>query len=100
MFAENQVGGAQFFQTRKAVLTGDVVRVREALGAGILVLKSAKTGIETDLAFDEQGTKMLGNLHSGNRVEVTCPIVEEVFGQIMIGCTTVTVQETGDAHGN
>src|SRR6187399_1088754 len=32
MFAENQIGGAQFFETRKAVLTGEVVRVREALG--------------------------------------------------------------------
>ena len=93
MFAENQIGGAQFFETRKAVLTGEVVRVREALGAGILVFRSAKSGIEVELAFDAEGTKMLGSLHSGSRVEVTCPIIQEVFGQVMIGCSRVSLLE-------
>ncbi|MEO6080365.1 MAG: hypothetical protein ABIQ86_11370 [Steroidobacteraceae bacterium] len=98
MFAENQIGGAQFFETRKAVLTGDVVRVREALGAGILVFKSAKSGLEVELAFDGEGTKMLGSLRSGSRVEVTCPIIQEVFGQVMIGCSSVSMLETGETN--
>ena len=99
MFAENQIGGAQFFETRKAVLTGEVVRVREALGAGILVFKSAKSGVEADLAFGAQGTKSLGSLKSGNRVEVTCPTIEEVLGQVLIVCSSVSVLETGAANG-
>jgi hypothetical protein len=96
-FAENQIGGAQFFETRKAILTGEVVRVREALGAGILAFKSAKSGLEVELAFDGEGTKMLGSLHSGNLVEVTCPIIQEAFGQVMIGCSSVKVLKTGSA---
>jgi hypothetical protein len=98
MFVENQIGGAQFFETRKAVLTGEVVRVREALGAGILVFKSAKSGLEVELGFDGEGTRMLGSLRSGNRVVVTCPVVQEILGQVMIGCSSVRLLDTGGSR--
>lgn len=100
MFAENQIGGAQFFETRQAVLTGEVVRVREALGAGILVFKSAKSGLEAELAFGGEDVKSLGALRSGNHVKVTCPLVQEILGQVIIGCSKVSVLQAEPTNGN
>lgn len=100
MFAENQIRGAQHFETRKAVVTGEVVRVREALGVGMLVFRSARSGLQVDLVFSGEDAKALGSLRAGIRVEVTCPTIEEVFGEVLMGCSSVSELEAGEnVHG-
>jgi hypothetical protein len=91
MFAENQIGGAQFFQSRAAVLTGEVMRVREALGVGILAFRSDESGMTTELAFSGEAAASLGELRSGSRVRVTCPVIEEFMGQVFFVCAGVDV---------
>lgn len=91
MFSDNQIKGAQFFEHRTALIQGQVVRVREALGTGFLVLRSPSSAPESELAFDEAGTKQLGEVRQGDNVEATCPEVVEMMGQVIIACTGLKV---------
>ena len=89
LFEENQVAGADYFSSRTVVIPATVVRVREALGTGILVVKSRSNGGETEMGFSEAGTRNLISLRRSDRVEATCPKIWEVMGEVIITCTSV-----------
>lgn len=91
-FAKNQIAGAQFFETRTALIPGVAVRVREALGTGILIVKSPKTGLEMEIGFNEHGTRQLGEVEPKDRIEATCPSIHEAMGQVIIACDGIAVQ--------
>ena len=91
-FAKNQIAGAQFFETRTALIPGVAVRVREALGTGILIVKSPKTGLEMEIGFNEHGTQQLGEVEPKDRIEATCPSIHEAMGQVIIVCDGIVVQ--------
>lgn len=90
-FAKNQVAGAQFFETRAALIPGVVVRVREALGTGILVVRSPKTGLEMEIWFNERGTRQLGAVEPGDKIEAKCPSIYEAMSQVIIACDDISV---------
>lgn len=91
-FDNNQVAGAQFFKSHTAIIPGTVVRVREALGTGILVLRSDVSDLEMELGFDDRGTVLLGKLNPGDKMEATCPEVHEAMAQVLIVCTDIEKQ--------
>lgn len=91
-FAKNQIAGAQFFETRTALIPGVAVRVREAIGAGILIVRSPKTRLEMEIGFGERGTQQLGDIKPGDRIEATCPMVYEALSQVIIACDSVEIK--------
>lgn len=93
-FAKNQVAGAQFFETRTALIPGVAVRVREALGTGILIVRSAQTGLEVEIGFNERGTRQLGAVEPGDKIEATCPEVYEAMSQIIIACESISIEQS------
>jgi hypothetical protein len=94
-YERNQIEGLQKFGNSTIELSGEVVRVREALGTGILVLRSPDTGTQLEIGFSEKGTPKLGSLKAGDMVVVTCPGAYEASGLIILSdCSDV------DIHGN
>ncbi len=91
-FARNQIAGATFFETRTAIIPAVAVRVREALGTGILVVRSPRTGREMELGFNERGTRQLAEIEPSDRIEATCPEILEAMGQIIIACEDITIK--------
>ncbi len=90
-YAANQVAGDQKFGDAKLVVSGQAVRVREAMGTGILVLGSAKSDQTLDLYFAEEGNKDLGKVQPGDQVEATCYAILEAMGSVTLSdCTTVS----------
>lgn len=93
MFAKNQVAGAQFFETHTAIIPGRAVRVREALGTGILIIQSPQTGRQMEIGFNDKGTRQLGAVKPGDDVEATCPEVNEMMSQIIVACSDISIRE-------
>ena len=92
-YAANQVAAAKKYGNASIQLEGRVVRVREALGSGILVLKSPISGETYEFGFSDEGTKMLESLKPGDRVSITCPTVLEAMSIVMIeGCSDVELK--------
>lgn len=90
-YAQNQIGAAQYFEGKTAIVSAKAVRVREALGTGILVAQSTKTGKRLEIGFDEQGTRELGDIEPGDRIEARCPKINEAMGQVFVVCTSISV---------
>lgn len=92
VYERNQIEGLQRFGNSTLKISGEVVRVREVLGAGVLVMKSPKTGTVMELGFSERGTPQTGALQPGQRVIVTCPGASEAMGEVYINdCSDVAV---------
>ena len=92
-YAANQVAAAKKYGNATIQLEGRVVRVREALGSGILVLKSPTSGQTYEFGFSDEGTKMLESLNPGDRVSITCSTVLEAMSIVMVeGCSDVEVR--------
>lgn len=91
-FAKNQIAGAQFFETRTALIPGVAVRVREAMGTGILIVRSPKTGLQMEIGFGERGTQQLGDIKPDDRIEALCPVVYEALSQVIIACESVEIK--------
>ena len=83
-FATNQVAAAKKYG-RPIQLTGKVVRVREAWGTGILILKSPTSGREHEFGFSDAGTKKLADIQSGQSVTITCPAALEAMSVVLVG---------------
>lgn len=83
-FAANQVAAAKKYG-RPIQLTGKVVRVREAWGTGILILKSPTSGREHEFGFSDAGTKKLADIQSGQSVTITCPAALEAMSVMLVG---------------
>ncbi len=92
-YAGNQLAASRRFGHSPIQLSGKVVRVREAFGTGILVLRSSVSGTEQEFGFSDKGTKMLAFVSPGDRVTVTCPTVIEAMGIVVVGgCSEVVVR--------
>ena len=92
-FENNQVKAARYFDENVALIPIRVVRVREALGTGIIVTDTRIDDRQIELFFDEAGTRRLENLDPGSRVVATCPSISEAMGQVIIACTDVMLED-------
>lgn len=92
-YEANQVAAAKKFGNAPIQVSGKVVRVREALGTGFLVLKSTTSGQTHEFGFSDEGTKKLGSLNPGDQVSIICPTVWEAMSIVMVGgCSDVEVR--------
>ncbi len=92
-YEANQIGGLKKFGGATLKITGEVVRVREAMGVGIIVLASPDSGRELELGFSDAATNMLAPLLPGDNIEATCPSIVEAMSVIVVGgCSNVTVR--------
>ena len=68
------------------------MRVREALGTGVLVLQTADPARPLDLYFEEEGERDLISLRSGLTVTATCGAAIEMAGVIALSnCTAASL---------
>lgn len=84
-YAANQVAAAKKYGNSPIQLRGKVIRVREVLGTGILVLRSSKSGREHEFGFSNDGTTLLAGVKQGDTVIITCPGVAEGMGIVVVG---------------
>lgn len=92
-YAANQVAAERKYGSATIKLGGTVVRVREALGTGFLVLKSRDSGQTHEFGFSDAGTKELGSLNPGDQVSIICPTVWEAMSIVMVGgCSDIEVR--------
>ena len=89
-YDENQIR-AQSLYDRQVRISGRVVRVREALGTGILVLQTGDADRPLDLYFTERGERDLLTVRARSTVVASCGGVIEMAGMIaMSDCTAVS----------
>lgn len=94
VYERNQIEGLQRFGGSTLRISGEVVRVREVLGTGVLVMKSPETGEVMELGFSEAGTPKLGTLRPGNRVVASCPGAFEALAEVFLNdCSDVDVTD-------
>lgn len=92
-YEANQIGGLKKFGDATIKIAGTVVRVREVLGLGVIVLKSPKTNRDMEILFSAQATPDLAPLTPGNKIEASCPTVMEAMGAVLIkDCSSVVVK--------
>lgn len=90
VYSRNQIEGLQRFGSVTLKVSGEVVRVREALGTGIVIMRSPQTGAVMEIGFSQSGTPKTGALKPGDSVIVTCPGASEALGQIFLSnCSDV-----------
>ena len=90
-YAENQIAGARKFDNRRVEVTGVAKRVREALGTGILVLRSPNTGSELELYFTEAAEVQLADVKAGRPTRAVCLRTFEIAGNVaMSDCREVS----------
>jgi len=93
LFGENQIAGAEYLKSHTALVAGQVIRVREAFGTGIVQLKSPRGDEPFEIGFTEAGTRELAQLRSGDIIVARCPTVLEAIGQIIPACDRVEVEK-------
>lgn len=92
-YAANQIAASKKFGNSSIALTGRVVRVRESLGTGILVLRSTASGREQEFGFSDIGTEKLASVNSGDVVSITCPTVIEALSIVVVGgCSEIELK--------
>lgn len=92
VYGRNQIEGYQRFGNSNLEISGTVKRVREALGTGILVLQSPKTGEVMELGYSDRDTHKLGVLRPGDSVVATCPGAMEAMGGVFLSdCSEIEV---------
>ena len=70
-----------------------MVRVREVLGTGVVVLRSLKTDRNMEISFSAVATPNLAFLMPGNKIEATCPTVMKAMSAVIIAdCSAVMVK--------
>lgn len=91
-FDDNQIAAAKKYG-KPLQLNGKVVRVREALGTGILVLASPKSGRQHEFGFSNSGTEKLADVKLGDTVTVTCPEALEAMSVVIVGgCSDLEIK--------
>ena len=94
VFRRNQIEGRQRFGNAPLKIFAEVVRVREALGIGILVLTSPDSGEILEVGFTSKDTPQLGAIMPGQSVIVTCPRAVEAMRSVLLSaCSGVEVVE-------
>lgn len=94
VYERNQIEGLQRFGNSTLKISGEVVRVREVLGAGVVVMQSPKTGTVMELGFSERDTPKTGALQPGQRVIVACPGASEAMGEVYVNeCSDVVLDD-------
>lgn len=90
-FAENQIAAQRKFGKGAVHIRGVTVRVREALGTGILVLASAKNRSRTvDLYFAESAETQLAEVRANLPTEAVCLATIELAGEVVLSdCRSV-----------
>jgi hypothetical protein len=90
IYADNQIAGERKFANARVKISGTTVRVREALGTGILVLGSQRSAKRLELYFSKEGNQSLSEITPGQRVEAECYSVLEMLGEVLVGdCRSV-----------
>ena len=90
-YAENQVR-AQRLYDREVRVRGRVIRVREALGTGILVLASKAPELSLELYFADQANEDLALVRSGSIVTATCHAAIEIAGAVALSdCRSIDI---------
>lgn len=89
-YAKNQIAGDRKYGDAKVLINGEALRVREALGTGILDIAS-RSGDEMELYFAEEGEADIAAVEPGQKVQVTCYAVIEIMGNVAASdCTNVS----------
>lgn len=88
-FTDNQIAGAQFFEQHTALVSGQVIGVREAVGTGIVKLRSPRGDDPLEIGFNDAATKDLGLLRKGDKIVAHCPNVQEAMAQVIVVCDRV-----------
>ncbi len=83
VFRRNQIEGRQRFDNGPLKIHAEVVRVREAVGIGILVLTSPDSGEILEVGFTNRATPKLGAVMPGQRVVVTCPKASATMSSVV-----------------
>ena len=92
VFRRNQIEGRQRFGNGPLKIHAEVVRVREAVGIGILVLTSPDSGEILEVGFTNRATPKLGAVMPGQRVVVTCPKASATMSSVVrSACSDVEV---------
>ena len=92
VFRRNQIEGRQRFGNGPLKIHAEVVRVREAVGIGILVLTSPDSGEILEVGFTNRATPKLGAIMPGQRVVVTCPKASATMSSVVrSACSDVEV---------
>lgn len=84
-YEANQIGALKKFGNATLKITGEVIRVREAMGTGIIVMRSQNNDRELELYFADSATNMLAPLDPGEIIEATCPDILEVMSVVVVG---------------
>ena len=91
-FDNNQIAASKRYG-KPLQLSGKVVRVREALGTGILVLASPRSGRQHEFGFSDSGTEKLADVKLGDTVTITCPEALEAMSVVIVGgCSDLEVK--------
>lgn len=89
-YAKNQIAGDRKYSGVAISIAGRAVRVREAFGTGILVLKSPRSNNELELYFAEEGEPSLAEVAPGKSVTADCRSITEMMGALVLGdCRSV-----------
>lgn len=88
-YAKNQIAGERKYGDAKMLISGEALRVREALGTGILEVGSS-SGKAMDLYFAEEGEADIAAVEPGQKVQVTCYAIIEIMGNVAASdCTDI-----------
>lgn len=89
-YAKNQIAGERKYSGARISITGRAVRVREALGTGILVLGSRFSDNELELSFAEEGEPSLAEVEPRQNVTADCREITEMMGVLVLSdCRSV-----------
>lgn len=89
-YAKNQIAGERKYSGARISISGKAVRVREAFGTGILILKSPRSDNELELYFAEEGEPSLAEVEPGRNVTADCREIMEMMGALVLGdCRSV-----------